>query len=1089
MSDYVLYAQWHVVTYRVWHLFFVFSSLLCATGWRDGNRWRCFALTTLNYACLYYYEFVFVAYLSVFVGLYTVYLYWRRPLLLTIAVFSQVIGGALSLTLLVCQLIGFYGIEGLKADFYYTFLARNHVSSLADLLENMRDFYQTHNVAFFYNLSDNTSYLTPLAFVRSFFSFDFQTHTPVFTALALILALPVILYRAGVRAADTGLPRPLGWIVGGARSFSGSLDRRAVRWLSVLASASANLVFAIGFALLFLSVTSPSMIDAVAPVDHLIVGRPYLWGVAAGVSLAVVTKWLAGLPPWGVPAGARTRVLLASIMLLAISFFLRRHSALYAADGADIWHKLDAMNYPPVVFQGAILTATILAIIALLAPHSRRLHWHHVHDLRAYLICGLLGYGFAYGMSAGYVYSGYLTRSTPFTVFLTNAVLAAAAYFLIDGLRVGFLTVTGGGGVPRRLVVSALSGSLMLVLVSSWIWQQVDYIRLLPPDYLSFMSRLEQPPYKGASFAVGAYAAPVAAYTGQWAFDSEQWNYWNMRQREPAESVLGMFDAAETAPNDLPYLWMADRRQNTSYLRPQYYLCLANQSMKTLSESLAVPPGGAYSRVCRDVIASVQSVARQPWLALTPSLVDYDRDGIVLRGWPAWAIVKLDWTMPPFLQPVPQGTVARPVRMEVSRSGEGYSLTYRYSYAQADDVAEQGTTIELVQFGASAACGDTNWDVKVLAAHGQGAVGSFKLPHGFVGRVGVRVTPRTTAKAGRPYYSNVSALAEDGKDPIACQEPPLLSGEPGPQQQNLEGYLVPGYAIDFRSSSADNRYFGEGWSAVEEPGTWSVDNISTLRMRLLTPVQKPLRLTARVLPFAASNHPLEVTVLVNGTEVGIWSFDTQGWATVTADIPPEVLEGSREMTITLKAAAENTPVALGVSTDSRRLKLLFETATIAEIPDGVATPAALSPAYYVLGDVIDFRSSGHGERYLGEGWSASEAPGTWSVGRSSLLHLDLDSLAQKPLRLTAKVLPFVVPGHPRQVVTVLANNRAVATWTFDKGGWTTVTADIPADVIGQNGGLVITLKAADPVTPASIGYSKDTRLLKLLFETATIGIP
>jgi hypothetical protein len=29
ITDYVLVAQWQVVTYRVWHLFFVFSSLLC----------------------------------------------------------------------------------------------------------------------------------------------------------------------------------------------------------------------------------------------------------------------------------------------------------------------------------------------------------------------------------------------------------------------------------------------------------------------------------------------------------------------------------------------------------------------------------------------------------------------------------------------------------------------------------------------------------------------------------------------------------------------------------------------------------------------------------------------------------------------------------------------------------------------------------------------------------------------------------------------------------------------------------------------------------------------------------------------------
>ncbi len=32
LTDYLFFAQWHVVTYRVWHVFFVFSSLLCVDG-------------------------------------------------------------------------------------------------------------------------------------------------------------------------------------------------------------------------------------------------------------------------------------------------------------------------------------------------------------------------------------------------------------------------------------------------------------------------------------------------------------------------------------------------------------------------------------------------------------------------------------------------------------------------------------------------------------------------------------------------------------------------------------------------------------------------------------------------------------------------------------------------------------------------------------------------------------------------------------------------------------------------------------------------------------------------------------------------
>jgi hypothetical protein len=50
-SDYVLVAQWQVVTYRVWHAFFVFSTFSCVAALEGRHRWRVFALLTLNAIC------------------------------------------------------------------------------------------------------------------------------------------------------------------------------------------------------------------------------------------------------------------------------------------------------------------------------------------------------------------------------------------------------------------------------------------------------------------------------------------------------------------------------------------------------------------------------------------------------------------------------------------------------------------------------------------------------------------------------------------------------------------------------------------------------------------------------------------------------------------------------------------------------------------------------------------------------------------------------------------------------------------------------------------------------------------------------
>ena len=59
ITDYLLIAQWQVVTYRVWYEFFVFATILCVHGVGTGRLvWK--VVTMLTFACLFYFEFVFV---------------------------------------------------------------------------------------------------------------------------------------------------------------------------------------------------------------------------------------------------------------------------------------------------------------------------------------------------------------------------------------------------------------------------------------------------------------------------------------------------------------------------------------------------------------------------------------------------------------------------------------------------------------------------------------------------------------------------------------------------------------------------------------------------------------------------------------------------------------------------------------------------------------------------------------------------------------------------------------------------------------------------------------------------------------------
>ena len=109
-----------------------------------------------------------------------------------------------------------------------------------------------------------------------------------------------------------------------------------------------------------------------------------------------------------------------------------------------------------------------------------------------------------------------------------------------------------------------------------WIGMQGVYLRLLPPDHYSFLKILSKPPYRGASFVVDTYAAPVAAFTGQWAYFDP----------EISSGIILLSSNGPFLHTDKSYLWLADRRVNADYEKPDYFLCMIPQSMPSVIETI-----------------------------------------------------------------------------------------------------------------------------------------------------------------------------------------------------------------------------------------------------------------------------------------------------------------------------------------------------------------------------------------------------------------------------------------------------------------------------------------------------------------------
>ncbi|MGE3272933.1 MAG: hypothetical protein AB7P40_29635, partial [Chloroflexota bacterium] len=196
LTDYLFYAQWHVVTYRVWHGIFLFGGLTCVSGLiQTAHPRRWLLLTWLTFAGLFYYELIFVGLVSILCALYAVVSGWRRPLRVVLFGSFQVLGGLTALTILTFQLVGYLGWEGLKQDIYLTFLARNFAD--ASIEDQVQAFYAAHNVAFWNNVLDSTPYRNVRALLGLMFGFHLQAWTPLLVAMVLVLVGGWLLGLAG----------------------------------------------------------------------------------------------------------------------------------------------------------------------------------------------------------------------------------------------------------------------------------------------------------------------------------------------------------------------------------------------------------------------------------------------------------------------------------------------------------------------------------------------------------------------------------------------------------------------------------------------------------------------------------------------------------------------------------------------------------------------------------------------------------------------------------------------------------------------------------------------------------------------------
>jgi hypothetical protein len=874
-SDYLLFAQWHVVTYRVWYGFLFFGTLFAISHAAPENRIWPYALLGVLFFLLFYFELVFACYVSIAAGLCALWLHWGSPKRIATLYTVQLIAGVAALTVLFSQLVLAFGLDVVKADFSMTLLARN--ASTIGLTESVESFFRDRNIVFWNNFRDGDSLRTLVMFVRSISFHIFQVWTPVFFVLISVPFAGVLI--SFLQRGPNHLAAEENLAV--ARDpKSGSLpylfEARIVcphgpRWLlsfhipRVLTRGGIwpPLAYAVVAILALKAVATPGALLGLAPAP----APQIIWTVALGIAIAgslallVFAGWT-DRPFWMATCrGVLTIALGAELVIISHFMFIQAYS--------DIWVPLYQNWTVRLVLRGATIIAFVVAagIAAFGASASFGIESKSsVRRALVFLGIGSITYTSIYILSPGYVLSGYAERYAPFAIFFIAMVPAIAIYAMIAaGRRYGEWLLADGrfqrrgrGIVVPLLVAIAIAAPALL-----WIRVQVYYARLFPPDHFAFLQRLKSPPLHGATFAVSGYAAPIAYFAGNWAY---------------FDTVMGD-DAGLSDPSTR---WFADWKSNLRYAYPDYYLCMRTKTFASVLLERFPARGELPFRFCKDA-----RILREE-TPLSSGMVA--RDFADPKFWSAVALY-----------------AGRPkidaVSISISFLDDHWTIVPRVKIEPNLAHPPTSTEFELLALPEATSCDVKESDLKMIQANRDSS--NLALSAGFKGAFLVRARASADIGVGKwksgDLWTIKTTPADPGDVPSRCP-----------------------FTIAQDSFGAAGQPMGQtGWGDAEPWGTWTVASQAALRPFSIPEAasNSDFLLEATVRGFIPKPGGVQhVTVWANGIAVAHWTLTgIKRVQEVSARIPKSAMTGRPELVLSFDISNPVSPANVGLSSDTREL--------------------------------------------------------------------------------------------------------------------------------------------------------------------------
>ncbi len=135
--------------------------------------------------------------------MYTLTVYRRKLSLAREIIATQLKAAAAAIAILFIQLSLVFGPSVVIQDFRLTFFSRNNSGGLAT--QRLKEFFNLHNIVYWDNIFDVTSFKNHIELIRSQTHFNFQVYTPILTLISVVLLLGWLFayWRMAVKAAGT----------------------------------------------------------------------------------------------------------------------------------------------------------------------------------------------------------------------------------------------------------------------------------------------------------------------------------------------------------------------------------------------------------------------------------------------------------------------------------------------------------------------------------------------------------------------------------------------------------------------------------------------------------------------------------------------------------------------------------------------------------------------------------------------------------------------------------------------------------------------------------------------------------------------